>query len=121
MRQTSQEFVASVLQDDGLGDHASERRHPRREPRRHAAVVQREERRPCLGHVGMVAGERLPRHSLAGGPLSARAGATRSGEHSRDFDVNHRRLACNLWVAYLGNLWRWPHTPEVGVRAPPRL
>ena len=40
MRQPLQEFVAAVVMDDRLGDDGAERRHARRQPRRHTSAVQ---------------------------------------------------------------------------------
>jgi hypothetical protein len=40
MRQPLQEFVAAVVMDDRLSDDGTERRHSRRQPRRHTSAVQ---------------------------------------------------------------------------------
>ena len=64
-----QQLVAAVLEDDRLGDHRAEPRHPLAEPGRHAAAMQRQ-----------VGAARAAHHQDA----SARAGADASGMPSSD-------------------------------------
>lgn len=40
MRESAQKFIASVVMDDGLGDHAAESGHACRQPGGHSATVQ---------------------------------------------------------------------------------
>jgi hypothetical protein len=51
MGDAAQEFVAAIMMGDGFGDHGSKPGHAAPEPRRHAAIVQRQIGASCSpGH-----------------------------------------------------------------------
>ena len=65
MRQTAQQLVAAVFEDDGLDDHRAEPGHALAKPGGHAAAMQRQ-----VGAAG------TPRHQRPSAVSDGRAGAT---------------------------------------------
>src|SRR4051794_38362549 len=84
MREPTQYFVASVVMHDRLDDDSSQRRHTRRQPRRHAPGVQ-----------GKISAAGSFRHARS---VDVRC---RASSVSARYPVMQRRLACTRSSAHL--------------------